>query len=161
MNDSFGCLFCIIRSMEERIVIRKKKSALYTALGEALLFTILALLFVIFPEAGGSVRKTAVILFAVLSLPGWGMIIDYMRSSLIIDEEGITAKGPLGKEKRIGWDEISSVGAQKSFLFVYGKKNKVLASLDASLADNPQALAAFKAHGKPVYDQNYRRRKEK
>jgi hypothetical protein len=147
--------------MEERIVIRKKKSSLYLALSEALLFSVLALLFVIFPEAGGSVRKTAVILFGALSLIGWGMIIDYMKSALIIAEEGIIAKGPLGKEKRISWDEIISVGAEKSFLFIYGKKNKILASLDASLAENPQALAAFRAHGKAVYDHHFRRRKEK
>lgn len=143
--------------MERNVYIRKKKSALIQACAEAGIFVIIALLFVIFPQAGGQVRITAVILFLALSVPGWIMIADYFLSALIISDEGITAVRPFGRKKMFTWQEITSVAVRKNFVFVYGRNNKVLTSLDVSLAEYPETLAILRDHHVGLHDHNYRK----
>ena len=118
----------------------------------------LALLFILFPPAAGSIRKTAVILFLALSLPGWCMVIDYFRSSLVISDEGIEEVLSFGRNKKIAWSEITSVALGRNMVFVYGKNNKILVSMDVPLSDDPQALEILKNHHVELHDHNFRKR---
>lgn len=151
-------IFIIEHKMEHCVQIRKKKSSLVTACLEAGCFSVLALLFILFPLAAGSVRRSAVILFLALSLPGWCMVIDYFRSSLVISDEGVEEVLSFGRNKKIAWSEITSVALGRNMVFVYGKNNKILVSMDVPLSDDPQALEILKDHHVELHDHNFRSR---
>lgn len=145
--------------MERSVTIRKKKSSLITACLETAVFSMLALLFWMYPAAAGSLRIPTVIFLLAVSLAGWYMIIDYFRSCFVISEEGITDVRPFAKPHQFTWAEITSVAESKNMIMVYGKNNKVLASLDAPLSAWPEAVAILRDHQVELHDHYFRRKK--
>ena len=143
--------------MNKQIEIRKTKSAFYTAGAVAAIFSMLAILFLVYSEDTGGIHNAVFWLFSLPALLGWYMIADYAKSVMIISDTEIISKDLFGKEIRIPMNEVQKVGTKKAFIFIYGEKNHVLASMEAELDQYEEAAEIFRSHGIPIVDQNLRR----
>lgn len=144
--------------MERKIMIRKSRSSLYTAAAAAVIFTILAVLFLVFKQDTGGAGSFAFWLFLFAGLAGWYMLIDYMRSFMKVSDEGIHTSNILGKEVFIPIRSVRAIGTNRSFFFVYGEQNRILASFEADITAYEEACEIFKDHGIAIEDRNFRRK---
>ena len=144
--------------MERKIMIRKSRSSLYTTAAAAVIFTVLAVLFLVFRQDTGGAGSFAFWLFVSAALAGWYMLMDYMRSFLEVSDEGIHTNNILGKEVFIPIRSVRAVGTNRSFFFVYGEQNRILASFEADLTAYEEACNIFKDHGIAIEDRNFRRK---
>ena len=143
--------------MNQQIEIRKAKSAFYTAAAVAVIFTMLAILFLVYSEDTGGFANPVFWLFSLPAVLGWYMIADYAGCVMIISEDEIISKGLSGKETRIPMSEVQKVGTKKAFIFIYGEKNHVLTSMEADLNQYEEAAAIFRKHGIPIVSQDFRK----
>lgn len=142
--------------MNRQAVIRKTKSSLYIAVSAAAVFTALAVMFAVFAENTGGIRSVPFWLFAAAACGGWFMIIDYIKAYMVISDEGILSRSISGRDVFVPMSEIRTIGTNGSFFFVYGDKNRILASMEADLNTYEEACAILKDHGVEIADRNFR-----
>lgn len=133
--------------MNRKEVIVKNRSSLWLAASAAVIFTVLSILSLIYSELTSGIRGFAFWLFLISALIGFAMICDYSKAKIIISDEGI-----IDGTELIPFEKVKMVGMRKSFIFVYGEKNKVLASIDADLSKYETALKILEDHGVEVAD---------
>ena len=144
--------------MTRQVVIRKSRSSLYTAAAAAVIFTVLAVLFLVFGRDTGGAGSFGFWLFVFAGLAGWYMLIDYMRSFMEVSDEGIRTKNILGKEIFLPMRSVRAIGTNRSFFFVYGEGNRILTSFEADITAYEEACDIFKDHGIAIEDRNFRRK---
>ena len=133
--------------MNRKEVIVKNRSSLWLAASVAVIFTVLSILSLIYSELTSGIHGFAFWLFLISALAGFAMIFDYSNAKIIISDEGI-----MSGKRLIPFDEVKMVGMRKSFIFIYGEKNKVLASIDADLSEYETALKILEDHHVEVAD---------
>lgn len=144
--------------MTRQVVIRKSRSSRYTAAAAAVIFTVLAVLFLVYGKDTGGAGSHAFWLFVFAAAAGWYMLVDYMRSFLEVSDEGVHTRSILGKEVFIPMRSIRAIGTNRSFFFVYGEGNRILTSFEADLTAYEEACNIFKDHGIAIEDRNFRRK---
>lgn len=143
--------------MNRQVEIRKSRSALYTAGAVAGIFTLFTILFLIYSEDTGGIGNFVFWIFCLPSVLGWVMVFDYMKSVMVISDQAVTVSGLLDKKTSVPLEEVSNVTTRKSFIFIYGEKNHVLASMEADLQRYPEAIQIFRDHEIPVEDRDLRK----
>lgn len=135
--------------MKQSVILRESKKSLYIACAVAAAFTFM-LAGILFNEELRSDAGYVTWLFLAFAMVGYYGILDYLRSYIQFDEEGIKVSSTMGKVKSYSYDEISSMTYSGSFLFVYGDGGRMVASLDGDITACPEALDLLKKHQVPL-----------
>ena len=135
--------------MKQSAILRESKKSLYVAGIVAAAFTLM-LAGILFNEELRSEAGYVTWLFLAFALVGYYGVIDYLRSYIQFDEEGIKVSSILGKVKSYSYSEISSMTYSGNFLFVYGDGGHMVASLDGDITSCPEALELLKKHNVPL-----------
>ena len=135
--------------MKQSVILRESKKSLYIAGIVAAAFTFM-LAGILLNEELRSDAGYVTWLFLAFALVGYYGVLDYFRSCIQFDEEGIRVSSILGRAKSYSYDEISSMTYSGSFLFVYGDNGHMVASLDGDITACPEALELLKKHEVPL-----------